>query len=84
MQIISKEVCTINTTMSVIHSEKGAFRPLLIRSWSRLHNVQNYWHSVFIVIPDKSLVCIRCILQEKKGENTNVKNGKTKEKTLLN
>jgi len=72
MKIVSQKICTVHTTMSIVHSEKRAFRPLLISSGSWLHDIQDNWYSIFIVISDEALICIGCVLW-----------GETKKKILI-
>ena len=47
--------------MAIIDPEEGAARPMINLSVWGLQYVQDYGHSVFIVVSDKSLVSIGCI-----------------------
>lgn len=56
MKLIPQELSTCMTSMPIIHSEEGAFRPFFIFSMSWFCDVKDDWHSVFIVVSDKALV----------------------------
>ncbi len=58
MQVISQEVSTSSTTMSIENSKEGALGPLLTLSWMRLQDVENDAHPVLIVISNDTLVCV--------------------------
>lgn len=47
--------------MAIINTEKGASRPICSLLEFGLNNVQDYWHSVLIIVPDDALVSIGCI-----------------------
>lgn len=63
MQIISKKISTYGSTMPIKYSKKADLRPLFINMnfVLRLHDIQNYAYSVFIIISDYALVCIGSI-----------------------
>ncbi len=61
MKLVSQEVSTLSPTMTVVNGEKRASRPVLNLFELGLNDVQNYWYSVLVVIPDHSLVRVGCI-----------------------
>jgi len=62
MQIISEVICAICSTMAVIYAKKWASWPrTILLIWLGLQDVQNNWHSVFIVVPDEALVGVSCV-----------------------
>ena len=58
VKIISQKISTCMPTMAVKNGEEGTLGPSVAFLFCRLLNVQNYTHSVFIVITDYSLVCV--------------------------
>jgi len=56
MKLIPQEFCTCMASMAIIDSKEGALGPVLFLSMGWLGYIQNYGNSVFIVIPNKSLV----------------------------
>ena len=44
------------SSMAIIDSKEGALGPVLFLSMGRLCYIQNYGNSVFIVIPNKTLI----------------------------
>jgi len=47
--------------VAIENSEKSAFRPVFTLFAWWFHYVQNNADSVFVVVPDNSLVCVRCV-----------------------
>lgn len=58
MQVISQKLRTEVATMTIIHTEERTFRPCLMLSVLRLHDIQNDGDSIFIVASDKPLIGI--------------------------
>jgi hypothetical protein len=58
MKIVSKEVCTSHATVPVVNPEETALRPTLTDPVRWFNYVQNYCHSIFVIIPNKALVGI--------------------------
>lgn len=44
--------------MTIKNSEECTFRPIIAFFTRRFHYIQNYWHSILIVISNYSLICI--------------------------
>lgn len=63
VEVVPEEVGTDMTTVSIVDPEEGAFWPLLPRKLFRLrlHNVEDDGYSIFVIIPDDSLVCIGAV-----------------------
>ena len=61
MQIVSKEVSTASSAMSIINPKERALRPFLIGSVRWLQDVKDYRDTVFVVSPNDALVRVRCI-----------------------
>lgn len=62
VEVVSQEVSACISTMPIKNPKEAAFRPvgnILLCWW--LHNIQYNRHSVFIVISDYTLICIRGI-----------------------
>ena len=59
MQIVSQKISTGRAPVAVVDSEKRAFRPLFLRTVRWLHYIENYRHSVFVVISYNPLVRVR-------------------------
>jgi len=58
VEIVAQKVCAVFPSVTIIDPKKGAFRPIFLLSFFWLHYVQNYAHSVFVVVPDESLICV--------------------------
>ena len=58
MQLISEEIGTSCASMAVINSEEGASWPVFNLLELRLDNIQNNRDSIFVIIPDNTLMCI--------------------------
>jgi len=56
MKLIPQEFCTCMSSMAIIDSKEGALGPVLFLSMGRLCYIQNYGNSVFIVIPNQTLI----------------------------
>jgi len=56
MQVVSKVLSAGMTTMSIVHPEEGTFRPVLMLSVFRLHNVENDGDAVLIIPPNQALI----------------------------
>ena len=61
MQVVSEEVSTASSAMSIINPKEGALGPFLIGSVWRFQDVKDYRDTVFVVSPDDALVRVRCI-----------------------
>jgi hypothetical protein len=63
MKLITQEVSTAWSTMSIIDPEKWALRPFLIILWSigRLHYVENNRYAILIITSYDALMCVHCI-----------------------
>ena len=62
VKLITEEISTARSSMTIIDSEEGALWPLFIlRAIGWLHYVEDYGDSIFIVSPDDSLMCIHSI-----------------------
>lgn len=62
MQIVSEEVCSIGTSVAIVNSKEGSFGPIFNISFiRRFHNIQNYGHSIFVIVSNYSLICVRSI-----------------------
>lgn len=64
MKIVSEKVCTLASTMTIIYGKVGTSWPFTITQMAfaiRFENVQDYGYSVFVIVSDESLVCVRCI-----------------------
>ena len=64
MQVISKEICALTSSVAIIYRKVGATRPLIIAyvilAW-RLQYVQYDWDSIFVVVSYKTLVRVSSI-----------------------
>jgi len=58
MQVISQEISTSRSSMTIIHSEERAFWPFLFEAVLRFLNIENDWDSILIIISNYSLICI--------------------------
>ena len=47
--------------MTIVHSKERTLRPFFLGAMGRLHYVKNNGHSVFVVVPYDSLVCVGCV-----------------------
>jgi hypothetical protein len=58
MQLIPEKVCTCSTSMTIIDGKEAASGPLidLLELW--LYNIEDYANSIFIIVPDNSLMRI--------------------------
>ena len=59
MEIVSQKVSTGVSSVPIKHSEEAALRPVghvFFGGW--LHDVEDYAHSVFIIVSDDALVSI--------------------------
>ena len=61
MQVVSQELSAEMATMTIIHSEEGALRPLLMLPMLWLDDIQNNGYSVLVVPSDKTLISISSI-----------------------
>jgi hypothetical protein len=61
VQIISQEVCTCSSSMTVKHAKEGTFGPLLSLSRVRFQNIENDTNSVLIIGSNDSLVGVGSI-----------------------
>lgn len=61
MKLISEEISTWGPSMTIINSKERASRPKVNLFELGLNDVQDDRHSIFIVIPYHTLVCIGCI-----------------------
>lgn len=48
-------------SMSIVDSEEGTFRPLLMLAVLRFHNIQNNGDPILIVRPDQALVSVSSV-----------------------
>jgi hypothetical protein len=64
MQIVPQILSTSMASMTIVDTEEGALRPVLILPVIRLDNVQNDGDSVFIVCSDETLVGIGSICSD--------------------
>ena len=59
MEVIPKKVCTGVTSVTVKDSEETTFGPIFnVLLVLRLHNIEDYTDSVFIVISNNALVSV--------------------------
>jgi hypothetical protein len=61
MQIISQEVCTCVSTVTIKNGKKRALWPSVTFFLLRLLNVEHNTNSIFIIISNDPLVSIGCI-----------------------
>jgi hypothetical protein len=61
MELVSQKVRTLGASMTVIDTKKGASRPVGCFFEFRLDDVQDNRDSIFVVIPNNSLVSVSCI-----------------------
>jgi len=59
VQLVSQEVCASLATVTVIDREEGAPWPIFDRFEFRFNDIQYDAHSIFIIIPNHSLVSVR-------------------------
>ena len=56
MELIPQELRACMASMAIVDSEEGALGPVLFLPMGRLRYIQNYGNSVFIIIPNQTLV----------------------------
>lgn len=61
VEMVSQELSARGTTMAIVNAEKGAFGPFFVFPVVRLDDVEDDTHSVFVVVPDQTLVSIGCV-----------------------
>lgn len=61
MQLISQKISTSSATMAIINSKKATSGPLCNLLKLRFNNIKNNWNSIFIIIPDNTLMRISSI-----------------------
>ncbi len=62
VKVVPQEVSTGRSPMPVINPEKGTSRPLFaLGSVRGSQDIQDYGHSVLIVVPHESLIGVGCI-----------------------
>jgi len=61
VEIITKKICTVNSSMPVINPEERTLGPVLFTSTLWFHYVQDYRDSVLVVVSYYALICIRTI-----------------------
>lgn len=62
MQVVSEEVSTSVTSMTIENTKEAAFGPvynIFFGGW--LHDIQNYTDSILVVISNDSLISVSCI-----------------------
>jgi hypothetical protein len=64
MKVVPQKISTITASMAIVNGEEGASRPVVDLDISSLfwrEKIGNYGDSVFIIVPDQTLVSISCI-----------------------
>jgi uncharacterized membrane protein YhaH (DUF805 family) len=64
VKIVTEEVGTGVTSMTVENAEEGTFWPVIAFLVRRFHNVQNDGYSILIVVSDDALVSVCCISRD--------------------
>lgn len=67
MQIVTQEVRAHGAAVTVVYTEEGAFRPLLVLVVLRLrlHNVQDDGDAIFVVVANDALVRVSSVARHK-------------------
>lgn len=58
MKIVSQEICTSSTSMTIKDPKEGTFRPFFSLSGMRFEDIQNDAYSIFIVISNNSFISV--------------------------
>ena len=58
MQVVSQEVSTGVASMTIENTKECTLRPVIAFLVWRLHYIQNYRYSIFIIVSDDALVSI--------------------------
>lgn len=61
MQVVTQEVSASMPAMTIENGEEGTFRPTLTFFLGRFLHIKYNRNTVFIVVPNDSLVCVRGI-----------------------
>ena len=61
VEMIPQELGAGRTAMSVVNAEKGAFGPFFVFPVVRLDDVEDDADSVFVVVPDQTLISVCCV-----------------------
>jgi len=64
VQVVSQKLRANRPAMAVVNPKERAFRPVLVYSVLWLDDIQDNADTVFIIVPDETLVCVGSICSD--------------------